>query len=127
MADARLTLHSDGPGRFCYDATVDYLLMAGALTIALPVANRAGRALPHGRGDPLQCAEGITGRDCARRSGNQRVHRNPVTLVTLTIQYPGAKLAHDQQRAIGSNGVALQPKARELVQFGGCNDHDQIT
>ena len=40
------------------------------------------------QGDPLQCAEGITCRECARRSGDQRVHRNPVTLVTPTIRYP---------------------------------------
>lgn len=52
--------------------------------------------------------EGITRRECARRSGDQRVHRNPVTLVTPTVRYPGAKLAHDQQRPIGSDGVALQ-------------------
>ena len=60
------------------------------------------------QGDPLQYAEGITGRECARRSGDQRVHRNPVTLVTPTVRYPGAKLAHNQQRPTGSDGVALQ-------------------
>jgi hypothetical protein len=49
-------------------------------------------------------------RGCSRRGGDQRVHRNPVTLVTPTVRYPGAKLAHDQQRAIGSDGVALQPE-----------------
>ena len=45
-----------------------------------------------------------SGRECARPCGDQRVHRNPVTLVTLTVRYPGAKLARDQQRAIGSDG-----------------------
>src|SRR6266480_7719050 len=40
------------------------------------------------QGDPLQCAEGITRRQCAPRSGDQRIHRNPVTLVTLTLRYP---------------------------------------
>src|SRR5438874_781345 len=40
------------------------------------------------QGDPLQCAEGITRRQCAPRSGDQRIHRNPVTLVTLTHRYP---------------------------------------
>ena len=62
------------------------------------------------QGDPLQCAKGITRCERTRRGGDQRVHRNPVTLVTLTIRYSGAKLAHDQQRAIGSDGVALQPE-----------------
>ena len=42
------------------------------------------------QGDPLQGAEGIACRECARRSGDQRVHRNPVTLVTPTVRYPGA-------------------------------------
>src|SRR2546430_4864811 len=40
------------------------------------------------QGDPLQCAERITCRECARRSGDQRVHRNPVTLVTPTPRCP---------------------------------------
>jgi len=62
------------------------------------------------QGDPLQCTDWITCRECARRSRDQRVHRNPVTLVTPTVRYPGAKLAHDQQRAIGSDGIALQPE-----------------
>ena len=40
--------------------------------------------------DSLQCAEGITGRERARRGRDQRVHRNPVTLVTPTVRYSGA-------------------------------------
>src|SRR5437773_575503 len=40
------------------------------------------------QGDPLQCAERIPRRECARRSGDQRVHRNPVTLVTPTPRCP---------------------------------------
>src|SRR5438105_8457334 len=40
------------------------------------------------QGDALQCAQGITRRQCAPRGGDQRVHRNPVTFVTLTIGYP---------------------------------------
>ena len=41
--------------------------------------------------DPLQRAEGIAGGERARRGGDQRVHRNPVTLVTPTLPVPGAK------------------------------------
>ncbi|MEA2725954.1 MAG: hypothetical protein QOF70_429, partial [Acetobacteraceae bacterium] len=40
------------------------------------------------QGDPLQGAEGITRRECARRGVDQRVHRNPVTLVTPTVRSP---------------------------------------
>ena len=40
------------------------------------------------QGDPLQRAEGITRRECARRGRDQRVHRNPVTLVTPTRSNP---------------------------------------
>ena len=36
------------------------------------------------QGDSLQCAKGVTDRQCARRGRDQRVHRNPVTLVTPT-------------------------------------------
>ena len=36
------------------------------------------------QGDPLQRAERITRRQCTRRGRDQRVHRNPVTLVTPT-------------------------------------------
>ena len=43
------------------------------------------------QGDPLQCAEGIARRECTRRGSDQRVHRNPVTLVTPTVRIPGAK------------------------------------
>ena len=50
------------------------------------------------QGDPLQCAEGITRRQCTGR-GDQRVHRNPATLVTLTVRYPAANLSHDHQPA----------------------------
>ena len=35
------------------------------------------------QGDPVQCAKGITRRKRTRRGRDQRVHRNPVTLVTL--------------------------------------------
>ena len=43
------------------------------------------------QGDPLQCAEGITRRERTRRGRDQRVHRNPATLVTPTRSMPGAK------------------------------------
>ena len=40
------------------------------------------------QGDTVQCAEGITRRQCTRRPRDQRVHRNPATLVTPTVRYP---------------------------------------
>jgi hypothetical protein len=43
------------------------------------------------QGDPVQCAEGITRRERARRGRDQRVHRNPATLVTPTVRSPGTK------------------------------------
>ena len=36
-----------------------------------------------------------------RRGGDQRVHRNPVTLVTPTVRYLALSLSHGQQRAMG--------------------------
>jgi hypothetical protein len=51
-------------------------------------ASQSERRRVAAQGYPLQCAEGITGRECARPSGDQRVHRNPVTLVTPTVRYP---------------------------------------
>jgi hypothetical protein len=41
--------------------------------------------------DSLQCAKGITGCKRTRRSGDQRVHRNPATLVTPTVSIFGVK------------------------------------
>jgi hypothetical protein len=43
------------------------------------------------QGDPVQCPEGITRgeRTCCGR--DQRVHRNPATLVTPTVRSPGTK------------------------------------
>jgi len=43
------------------------------------------------QGDPLQCAQGITRSECTRRGSDQRVHRNPVTLVTPTRSISGLK------------------------------------
>ena len=40
------------------------------------------------QGDPVQCAERITGRERTSCSRDQRVHRNPATLVTLTVRCP---------------------------------------
>jgi hypothetical protein len=45
-----------------------------------------------------------------RRAPQPASRSNPVTLVTPAIRYRDARLAHDQQRAIGSEGVALQPE-----------------
>jgi hypothetical protein len=44
------------------------------------------------QGDPLQRAEEITRRECACRGRDQRIHRNPATLVTPTISTSGVKL-----------------------------------
>ena len=44
----------------------------------------------------------VTRGESPRRSRDQRIHRNPVTLVTPTLRRLAAKLSHDQQRAIGS-------------------------
>src|SRR6185503_10458937 len=41
--------------------------------------------------DALQCADGITRRERMCRGRDQRVHLNPVTLVTLTRSMSGAK------------------------------------
>jgi hypothetical protein len=71
------------------------------------------------QGDLVQCAQGITRRERTRRGRDQRVHLNPATLVTPTLRDPGVKLAHDQQRRIGGDRVALVPKIQELVPFGG--------
>ena len=46
------------------------------------------------QGDPLQRAEGITGGERARRGRDQRVHRNPATLVTPTVRRPPLNLSH---------------------------------
>ena len=73
---------------------------------------------------PVQCAERIARGERVCRSRDQGVHRNPAILVTPTVRYPGTNLAHDQQQAIGSDEVALQPQGPELVQSGGSNNHD---
>jgi predicted dithiol-disulfide oxidoreductase (DUF899 family) len=43
------------------------------------------------QGDPLQCAERITRRQRTACGCDQRVHRNPVTLVTPDFRYPALK------------------------------------
>ena len=53
------------------------------------------------QGDPVQCAERIARSERTRRGRDQRVHRNPATLVTPTVRYPDAK---DPRRAIDSIG-----------------------
>jgi aldose 1-epimerase len=47
---AVLSLSSDGPGAFRYDATVAYDLADGALSVKLTLVNRAPRSLPYGAG-----------------------------------------------------------------------------
>ena len=48
----------------------------------MPRSARAGASSR--QGDPLQCAERITRRERTRRGRDQRVHRNPATIVTST-------------------------------------------
>ena len=68
------------------------------------------------QGDPLQRAEGIARGERPRRGGDQRVHRNPVTLVTPAVRRPAANYLTDQQRAIGRlNDIALQPQRHEAI------------
>jgi hypothetical protein len=50
-------------------------------------SKREGRRVV-AQGDPLQCTEGIARHECTRRDRNQRVHRNPVTLVTAIVNPP---------------------------------------
>ena len=57
--------------------------------IAIPRSARAGASSR--RRNPLQYAEEVTRGERPRRSRDQRVHRNPVTLVTPTVSMPGAK------------------------------------
>ena len=48
------------------------------------------------QGDSLQRAKGITYRQRPRRGSDQRVHRNPVIFVTLTVRCLVLRLFHDQ-------------------------------
>ena len=47
---AALTLASDGPGPYRFEARVDYALHRGALAVTLAVTSRAAGPLPHGLG-----------------------------------------------------------------------------
>lgn len=47
---AALSLRSDGPGPFRYDAKVIYRLADGTLVVELMVVNRAAQSLPYGAG-----------------------------------------------------------------------------
>jgi hypothetical protein len=51
-------------------------------------ASKRERRRVVGQGDPVQCAKGITRRERTRRGRDQRVRRNPATLVTPTVRYP---------------------------------------
>ena len=86
------------------------------------------------QGDPLQCAEGIARRERARRGRDQRVHRNPVTLVTPTVRCPALSLSHDattgqtrqegrddertENRRSGRPGDGRQPRHRASADGG---------
>jgi len=58
--------------------------------------------------NPLQYAKEVTRGESPRRSGDQRIHRNPVTLVTPTVRRLAVKSSHDQQRAIGAERYRFQ-------------------
>src|SRR3990172_3046864 len=47
--------------------------------------------------DAPRAGHGLFRTERARRGGDQRVHRNPVTLVTPTCTKPGPNLSHGQQ------------------------------
>ncbi|MGN6193191.1 MAG: hypothetical protein ACTHM4_13755 [Rhodanobacteraceae bacterium] len=65
------------------------------------------------QGDPLQGTERIAGREGLRRGGDQRIHRNPVTLVTPTHGLFGARIC------LASNKTPrFQPRGVELAQGG---------
>ena len=72
------------------------------------------------QGDPLQCAEGITRGERTRRGGDQRVHRNPVTLVTLT---------RSSARLLDLSHHRRQPKSYRETEGEKSNDeaHDRDT
>jgi hypothetical protein len=57
------------------------------------------------QGDPLQCAEGITRCECMRRGRDQRIHRNPATLVTPIDSISGAMfyLVTDNHQIVSRN------------------------
>ena len=60
------------------------------------------------QGDPLQCAEGITRCECARRGRDQRVHRNPAKLVTPIVSISDAR-ACPVEMDISSSGSRDTP------------------
>ena len=64
------------------------------------------------QGDPLQCAEGITRRERARRGRDQRVHRNPATLVTPTVRYPAPSYLMTNNERSAAMKSRFSPKAR---------------
>ena len=54
-------------------------------------ASKGERRRVVAQSDTLQCTKGISGRERTRRSRDQRVHRNPATLVTPTVSIFGVK------------------------------------
>ena len=74
------------------------------------------------QGDALQCAEGITRRERTRRGRDQRVHRNPVTLVTPTVRHPA--LIYLMRRTNKHVDVANIERANEGYRRRQKNDDD---
>src|SRR6266852_9753034 len=64
-----------------------------------------------------------------RRGCHQRFHLNAATLVTPTVRMSGAKLSHDQQRAMSREWKrASAHRAREnSPKSGGFKSHDDIS
>jgi predicted dithiol-disulfide oxidoreductase (DUF899 family) len=60
------------------------------------------------QGDPLQCTEGITRCECVRRGSDQRVHRNPVTLVTPIVRCPALSLLSKESRAMTKHMIGTR-------------------
>jgi predicted dithiol-disulfide oxidoreductase (DUF899 family) len=59
---------------------------------------------------PLQYSKEVTPGQSPRRSRDQRVHRNPVTLVTPTVRNPAAELSHEHEnRKEGQHAMNSPP------------------
>ena len=81
--------------------------------IAMPRSASAGASSR--KRDAVQRAERIARRERPRRGRDQRVHRNPATLVTPTVRCPVANLSHDHQPAVVSERTASTRTRRKTM------------
>jgi hypothetical protein len=58
------------------------------------------------QGYPVECAQRIAAGQRMRCRRDQRVHRNPVTLVTLTARASAPNLSHDLEPVLGTSAPA---------------------